>query len=229
MSLPSWISDHKADPARATFWLVRLGLATPIYLTDGDQPVFWDSHTFAKAPLKVEGIQADVASATANGGRLSLASGGSYWQPLLAEIAGGARDFEVKLWEAWLDPAALPSAVPPTNGVRLVAVTKVEAAEWDREWATFTLGPSADPALARLPFREYGPACTYRRFKGPQCGYAGSETECDRTLARCTALSNSARFGGFRYLPAEEVEVTWKWQTGGVDYISSISIRRRSA
>ncbi len=228
-TLPSWISAHRADPTRITFWLVKLHLATPLYLTDCDQPIVYDSHTFVPTPLKVEGVQADGASSAANGGRLSIASGGPYWQPLLAEVAAGTRDFEVTLWEAWLDPSAFPSPVPDANGVRLVAVTRVEGAEWDREWANFTLGPSADPALGRLPFREYAPTCTYRTFKGAQCGYAGAETTCDRSFARCTALSNTARFGGFTAMPADEVDATWNWNSGGIDYTATVTLRRRTA
>lgn len=34
-------------------------------------------------------------------------------------------------------------------------------------------------------------------FKGPNCGYAGSETECDYTFKRCKELENERRFGGF--------------------------------
>lgn len=34
-------------------------------------------------------------------------------------------------------------------------------------------------------------------FKGANCGYSGSETECDYTFRRCKELSNEARFGGF--------------------------------
>lgn len=212
MALPSWISTHKGDAARATFWLVKLGLTTPVYLTDCDQPIFWDSQTFAPFPLDVEGFQTDLGSAAAGGGALSLATGGSWWEALVGEIAGGKRDFEVTIWEAWLDPAAFPSAVPPADAVRLVAVTKVESGEWGGDWIRFTLGPTADPSLARLPGRDYSTICTYRTYKGGQCGYAGSETTCDRLLATCTTRGNEARFGGFPTLPAEEAELQWLYE-----------------
>lgn len=34
-------------------------------------------------------------------------------------------------------------------------------------------------------------------FKGPNCGYTGSETSCNYTSSRCRALGNIARFGGY--------------------------------
>ena len=39
--------------------------------------------------------------------------------------------------------------------------------------------------------------CRYKEFKGPYCGYNGSESECDRTYTRCKELGNQQRFGGF--------------------------------
>jgi phage-related protein len=228
MTLPAWISTHKGDAVRSTFWLVKLGLATPLYLTDCDQPIVYDGHTFTPAPCTVDGLQNDSAAGAGNGGRLMLATGGTYWQPLLAEIAGGTRTFEVTVWEAWLDVTALPSAAPPANAVRLVAVTRVEAAEWDTEWLALTLGPAASPSLGRLPFREYGPSCTYRRFKGPQCGYSGAETTCDRTIEACTARSNATRFGGFEQINTlDEAVGVWNWQVGEVYYTGTVTFRLR--
>ena len=54
----------------------------------------------------------------------------------------------------------------------------------DRTWASFTLGAS-NPFARRFPqamiLKNH---CRYR-FKGARCGYAGAETACDHTLARC--------------------------------------------
>lgn len=224
-TLGTWIAAHKGDTTRDTFWLVKLGLASPVYLTDCDQPIFHDGHKFAPDALAVDGVQSDMAAAVGDGGRLTLGTGGPYWQALLADIAGGLRAFEVTFWEAWADVANFPSAVPAE--VRAVAVMRVEAAEWDRQTITLTLGPSASPALSRLPFREYQTICTYRTFKGAQCGYSGAETTCDRTYAACTARSNTTRFGGFVTLPADGLTVSARWTSGGVDMYDAVTLRRR--
>ena len=39
--------------------------------------------------------------------------------------------------------------------------------------------------------------CRYAEFKGPECGYGGAATDCDRTWERCKELENQNRFGGF--------------------------------
>jgi hypothetical protein len=47
-------------------------------------------------------------------------------------------------------------------------------------------------------------------FKGTECAYAGSEIWCDQSYDRCTALVNSANFGGFRFLSSlMEKEIWW--------------------
>jgi lambda family phage minor tail protein L len=48
-----------------------------------------------------------------------------------------------------------------------------------------------------LPSRRFSPICAWV-FKGTECGYAGAETECNKTLTRCRQLGNSERWGGFR-------------------------------
>lgn len=49
----------------------------------------------------------------------------------------------------------------------------------------------------RVPIvRMLSNSCRFK-FKSVQCGYLGSETVCDKTLKRCSALGNKARYGGF--------------------------------
>ena len=52
-------------------------------------------------------------------------------------------------------------------------------------------------------------------FKGVECAYAGAETWCDQSYARCVDLLNAAQFGGERFLPAiTEREIWWGRQRG---------------
>jgi hypothetical protein len=55
----------------------------------------------------------------------------------------------------------------------------------------------------------YSASCRWKKFKGTYCGYSGSATWCDRTYARCQALSNTDNFGGFRWLPSMVDKVVW--------------------
>lgn len=56
----------------------------------------------------------------------------------------------------------------------------------------------------------HSPSCRWKVFKGVECQYVGSETECDRTYATCRdSYSNTDNFGGFRWLPEIEDKVIW--------------------
>jgi len=46
-------------------------------------------------------------------------------------------------------------------------------------------------------------------FKGTECTYSGGETWCDKSYERCTALSNTDNFGGFRFLPSIAEKSIW--------------------
>lgn len=64
------------------------------------------------------------------------------------------------------------------------------------DWVTFDLGVSS-PAKRRCPLqRMLKNQCRFR-FKSTECGYTGSQILCDKSLTRCRALGNSARYGGF--------------------------------
>lgn len=64
------------------------------------------------------------------------------------------------------------------------------------DWVSFDLGVSS-PAKKRCPLhRMLKNQCRFK-FKSTECGYTGSETMCNKSLNRCRALNNSARYGGF--------------------------------
>lgn len=72
----------------------------------------------------------------------------------------------------------------------------------DSMWATFVLGVTNPHTILicqrmlRTACRFNGPTGTKNGFKGSRCKYAGSATECNKTITRCRELSNSQNFGG---------------------------------
>ncbi len=61
--------------------------------------------------------------------------------------------------------------------------------------------------------RMQSSSCSWPVFKGTECGYSGVATNCDRSYARCSALGNTANFGGERWLPSIEGANIWWGQT----------------
>lgn len=66
----------------------------------------------------------------------------------------------------------------------------------DTKWASFKLG-AMSPFTMRYPMRRIIQNFCSWKFKSEQCGYSGSGTSCDKTLATCRSYGNSSRFGGF--------------------------------
>lgn len=57
--------------------------------------------------------------------------------------------------------------------------------------------------------QRHSPSCRWKAFEGTECGYSNGAGWCDRTYTRCAALSNTANFGGFRWLPSIVDKVVW--------------------
>jgi len=73
--------------------------------------------------------------------------------------------------------------------------------------AEFNLLPKVDALGVTLPRRTYSRNYCQWRFKGIECGYAGSETECNKTKQRCKELNNYKRYGGFPSIPVRVLYV----------------------
>lgn len=72
----------------------------------------------------------------------------------------------------------------------------------------FMLLPRISALGLKIPARIYSRNyCQWKNFKGTECGYAGAETECNRTKQRCKELDNYKRFGGFPSIPTKQLQV----------------------
>lgn len=73
-----------------------------------------------------------------------------------------------------------------------------EVSSWktNAQWAIMTLGAKS-PLTMRYPRGRILQNFCRWKFKSVQCGYSGSATECNKTLARCRELNNSGRIGAF--------------------------------
>lgn len=70
----------------------------------------------------------------------------------------------------------------------------------DEETASITAVQLLGSLDHEVPSRRFTTFCPWR-FKSYECGYAGGESECNKSWARCSELGNTNRFGGFRFVP----------------------------
>jgi len=59
----------------------------------------------------------------------------------------------------------------------------------------FTLMSKLSVIGVQVPLTIFSTRRCQHLFKGTRCGYAGAETECNHTRARCRVLGNQTRFG----------------------------------
>ena len=79
----------------------------------------------------------------------------------------------------------------------------------DQNNVTFTLTSKFDVLDVELPARKYSRNYCAWKFKSTECGYAGTETVCNKTLTRCRVLENQLRFGGFPAVPSKRIYGGW--------------------
>lgn len=189
LTLPTYADIHRVDPELRFVWLVAIGgtlSTTPLYMTDGMDPVVYGSETYQPdRSITVDGLGSAPEGAISIGnGDGEMGARAALWKAIDARPS-------ITITELWLD------ATGAQQGSYVILYGYLQSPSWDNQifHASIT-GESVLSSQAALAW-GYDTACTYRAFKGPECGYAGAEVTCDRTLTRCTALGNSARFGGF--------------------------------
>ncbi len=59
----------------------------------------------------------------------------------------------------------------------------------------------------------------FKSTGNPECGYVGSETECNKSWRRCVELQNQLQFGGHRWLPGLiDKKIYWGMYPGQAPY-----------
>jgi lambda family phage minor tail protein L len=104
------------------------------------------------------------------------------------------RKKKVIIKQIWLDDLSTPTNVKEDSYY-------VDSYSASYESVSFILSTLFNLSGVQIPSRRYERNSCSWRFKGAECGYAGAETTCNKTLARCTVLANDSRYGGFPSIP----------------------------
>lgn len=81
----------------------------------------------------------------------------------------------------------------------------IDSYQADVQAAEFTCTSKFDVMQLQLPARKFWRNYCQWKFKGTECAYAGGETTCNKTFARCEELNNKQRFGGFPSIPSHRI------------------------
>ena len=188
---PSLITEKNLlesdSPALAILEIDMPELAQPLRLVANDVDITWNSHTWTAFPFEIDNVgepsRGELPSVAIRVSNVSRAIQG------YLELADGGIDAKVKI--RVINGGDLSELTPYIELDFIVSSTSV-----DEEWVSFGLTSTDTWSRAFPRTKVLKNACSYT-FKGLHCGYAGAETECNRTLTRCRALNNSERFGGF--------------------------------
>jgi phage-related protein len=167
------------------------GVTEPVRVVANNEDITWRGKTWIAFPFEINEIT------EANGERPRVE----------VQVANANREMELYLHEYdfytktngytpiqcfiyVLNTLNLASSAPEAEHEFILLQPKSNS-----RWVTFVLGASA-PWNLRYPLHRMVSSCRWR-FKSAQCGYAGTASKCDKTLARCRQLNNSDRWGGF--------------------------------
>jgi len=159
------------------------------YLAANNEDIVWNGHTYSKSACGMGQLD---ESGTGELPKFSV------WihlpdraiSPYL-DASGGGKGVEIRLIVVVAGYLAVP------NSAMDLKFRVVDTTEDSLGTVRFDLG-IRNPCIQIVCRRMLQKTCTYREaFKGPLCGYTGSQTECDRSFTRCNELNNTFHNGGF--------------------------------
>jgi len=111
-------------------------------------------------------------------------------------------------------------------GTVLMFTGEVDSFELDETEVRLVIG-SIFTRWGHESYSKHSSSCRWKVFNGTpgavgvECAYSGPETHCDRSHTRCVELSNTANFGGFRWLPSiENKKFQWGPNQTEAEYIA---------
>jgi len=195
-SLIAGVLAQKAAEANTPFYLVKIG--TNGY-TDCDITLVYDGTTYYPYALYIGDIVQsidDIASqATISLGNVDLALSVSYFN-------GALKNEDVTIYEVYLDTDF------SIIGVETLLIGRIEGQELDEQVLTLTVTSPRFTSNSTSPKRKLVSQCGWI-FKDTECAYVGAEEYCDKSYDRCTVLTNTDNYGGFRHIPAIGTKMTW--------------------
>ena len=191
---------EKAAGHVAVYRLVKIG---NYCYTNCDQSVLYNGDEYLPSPLEISDLVFSDAGSS-DGTQVRV---GNVTLEMSSLILNNAlKDVLVTLYEAWLVKASLPTI--EILGVEEFPLGKVDGRPGiDEHWATIQASPQ-NIIGAVTPRRRIDRSCGWIPGDA-DCALAAAIGACKKTFEACTALLNTARFGGFRHLPVRGTKFTW--------------------
>jgi lambda family phage minor tail protein L len=168
-----------------------------LYLAGYDEDVVYNAVTYTRFPITHEFI-GENNQGQIDQVKVRLANVSRLIQLYLEQY--DFRGKKVVIRTVWADQLSDPDAY-------IDDIFYVDNYTADQNNVEFTLTSKFDVLGVDLPARRYARNYCGWKFKSNECGYAGAETSCDKTQARCKQLNNYQRFGAFPSVPTRRIYI----------------------
>ena len=181
------------------FIALKLEFSSTLYYSDCDRPVHSGGNRYLPLDIKVSNINYASAGSVDNV-NLEIGNADCAFSQLL--LSQDCRNKPVTIYLGMID-------VSTHQPIGLEAIFIGLLGDWEIEEDKVGITIVNELVLWRKkPLRSMSATCPWN-FKGTECTYAGEANWCDKSYVRCSGLSNTANFGGFRYLPSMAEKVIW--------------------
>lgn len=189
------------------FVLFYLNLSSAHYYTSCDVPLVHDGHRYEPRALEIDAVSygnneiVDMVTVRID----------NVLNDLTLEFINGEQQGQA----AGLSLIVLDDDLSVIGTVPVFSSGEIDS--WSME-ADDRISITISSQLAgwnRKTLSRHSSSCRWKVLGGTMCGYAGTETQCDRSYTRCLELGNQANFGGFRFLPSIEGKEIWWGKTKG--------------
>ena len=169
--------------------------STDLFFTNYDTNITFDSQEYVKFPITHEFISENTTGQI-DSVKLTLGNVSRLIQAHLEE--NDFRGVKVVIMQVFADLLDDADAY-------IKHIYYVDSYIADQQSVEFTLTSKFDVLEVELPARKYSRNHCGWKFKSTECGYAGGESECNKTLTRCRVLANNERFGAFPSVPSRPI------------------------
>lgn len=173
------------------------GASNNLNLAEWSEDIVFDSITYSKFPISHDEIGENSQGQTPSI-KVRISNISRLIQYYLELYDWRGKKVLVRL--VWLDKIAIDEC-------KLDFIFYIDSYSANEKVAEFNLMPKVDALQITLPRRTYSRNYCQWRFKSDECGYAGAETECNKTKQRCKVLDNYVRYGGFPAIPSKKLYV----------------------
>lgn len=174
-------------------WLVEIyrDSTNVLRYTDSQTDITFDSLTWTKKAIKVQQPEQDTAG--------SVFTFVVQVSAVDKTMAGYIRDDEII--DQSIKIIRVHRGTLSDSTAKIEWRGKVQKAVITKDWVTLDCGPPNLRAFS-IPARRFDRTHCQHKFKGPECGYAGAETSCDKKETTCRdTMSNIDAFGAFLGMP----------------------------